>query len=179
VPLCPPQIPHGMTRAWTRASVVRGRQLSAWTMARPNHEWLTVESVGEVQSQFRVALKRLPGNHFPWLLAVPWLRRLVASPSPRRPGQSMWDMWWAKWHWDRFYPVSTIPSWLSILMTWGWTVGPLVAVVQRHSLTASMWTTTNVEWLVFSVLGLILTSLNMLSMSFLRFVDDCRLWTNQ
>jgi hypothetical protein len=20
------------------------------------------------------------------------------------PGQSMWDLWWAKWHWDRFIP---------------------------------------------------------------------------
>jgi hypothetical protein len=28
--------------------------------------------------------------------------------SPRRPGfdpgQSMWDLWWTKWHWDRFFP---------------------------------------------------------------------------
>jgi hypothetical protein len=20
-----------------------------------------------------------------------------------RPGQSMWDLWWIKWHWDRFF----------------------------------------------------------------------------
>jgi hypothetical protein len=20
------------------------------------------------------------------------------------PGQSMWDLWWTKWHWDRFFP---------------------------------------------------------------------------
>jgi hypothetical protein len=33
--LCLPQIPHGMTRARTWASVVRGRRLTAWTMARP------------------------------------------------------------------------------------------------------------------------------------------------
>jgi hypothetical protein len=19
------------------------------------------------------------------------------------PGQSMWDLWWTKWHWDRFF----------------------------------------------------------------------------
>jgi hypothetical protein len=31
MPLCPPQIPHGPTRA----SAVRGRQLTAWAMARP------------------------------------------------------------------------------------------------------------------------------------------------
>jgi hypothetical protein len=40
--------------------------------------------------------------------AVPWLRRLVAGLSPRRSGlilgQSMWDLWWTKWHWDRFLP---------------------------------------------------------------------------
>ena len=25
------------------------------------------------------------------------------------PGQSIWDLWWTKWHWDRFSPVSFIP----------------------------------------------------------------------
>jgi hypothetical protein len=35
VPLCPPQIPHGLTRDRTQASVVRGRRLTAWAMARP------------------------------------------------------------------------------------------------------------------------------------------------
>jgi hypothetical protein len=37
---------------------------------------------------------------------VPWLKRLVVGLSPRRhgfaPGQSMWVLWWTKWHWDRF-----------------------------------------------------------------------------
>jgi hypothetical protein len=36
VPLCPPQIPHGLIRDRTRASAVRGRRLTAWAMARPN-----------------------------------------------------------------------------------------------------------------------------------------------
>jgi hypothetical protein len=35
VPLCPPQIPHGLTRAWTRASAARGRRLTTWAIARP------------------------------------------------------------------------------------------------------------------------------------------------
>jgi hypothetical protein len=39
VPLCPPQIPHGLTQAWTRASAVRGRWLTTWAMARP---WVVV-----------------------------------------------------------------------------------------------------------------------------------------
>jgi hypothetical protein len=34
VPLCPPQIPHEPTRNRTRVSVVRGRRLTAWAMAR-------------------------------------------------------------------------------------------------------------------------------------------------
>jgi hypothetical protein len=38
--------------------------------------------------------------------AVIWLRRLFAGLSQRRPvfapGSSMWDLWWTKWHWERF-----------------------------------------------------------------------------
>jgi hypothetical protein len=36
VPLCPPQIPHWLTRDRTRGSAMRGRRLAAWAMARPN-----------------------------------------------------------------------------------------------------------------------------------------------
>jgi hypothetical protein len=35
VPLYPPQIPHGLTRARTLSSAVRGRRLATWAMARP------------------------------------------------------------------------------------------------------------------------------------------------
>jgi hypothetical protein len=35
VPLFPPHIPHGLTRARTRASAVRGRRLTTWDKARP------------------------------------------------------------------------------------------------------------------------------------------------
>jgi hypothetical protein len=35
VPLCPRQIPHGLTWARTQASAVRGRRLTTWAMARP------------------------------------------------------------------------------------------------------------------------------------------------
>jgi hypothetical protein len=37
VPLCPPQIPYGLTRNGSRASAVRGRRLTAWAMARRTH----------------------------------------------------------------------------------------------------------------------------------------------
>jgi hypothetical protein len=36
VPLCQPQIPHGLTRDRTRASAVRDRRLTAWAMAQPS-----------------------------------------------------------------------------------------------------------------------------------------------
>jgi hypothetical protein len=36
VPLCPPQIPHGLTRDRTWASAVGGRRQTAWAMARPH-----------------------------------------------------------------------------------------------------------------------------------------------
>jgi hypothetical protein len=35
VPLCPPQIPHDLTRARTRAAAVGSLRLIAWAMARP------------------------------------------------------------------------------------------------------------------------------------------------
>jgi hypothetical protein len=35
VPLCPPQIPHGLTLVWTQASAVRGQRLTTWALARP------------------------------------------------------------------------------------------------------------------------------------------------
>jgi hypothetical protein len=35
---------------------------------------------------------------------VPWLRRLAAGLPPGSiPGQSIWDLRWTKWHWDRFF----------------------------------------------------------------------------
>jgi hypothetical protein len=36
VPLCPPKIPHALSRDRTRASAVGGRRLTAWAMARPS-----------------------------------------------------------------------------------------------------------------------------------------------
>jgi hypothetical protein len=35
VPLCPPQIPHDLTRARTRAAAVGSQRLTAWALARP------------------------------------------------------------------------------------------------------------------------------------------------
>jgi hypothetical protein len=38
VPLCPPQIPHGLPLARTLASTVRSRRLTAWARARRNSD---------------------------------------------------------------------------------------------------------------------------------------------
>jgi hypothetical protein len=39
VPLCPPQIPHDLNRARTRAAAVGSRRLIAWANARPKTVW--------------------------------------------------------------------------------------------------------------------------------------------
>jgi hypothetical protein len=49
VPLCPPQIPHDLTQARTRAAAVGSRRLTALAMARPLLK-LTVEHVLNVES---------------------------------------------------------------------------------------------------------------------------------
>jgi hypothetical protein len=59
------------------------------------------------------------------------------------PGQFMWDLWWTKWHWDRFFsesfgfPLSVSFHRCSIfthVSSGGRTMGPLEAAVpQRHS----------------------------------------------
>jgi hypothetical protein len=41
LPLCPPQIPHGLTRDQTRTSAVGGLRLTAWAMARPQFQLFT------------------------------------------------------------------------------------------------------------------------------------------
>jgi hypothetical protein len=59
------------------------------------------------------------------------------------PGQSMWDLWWTKWHWDKFFSKPLFPLSISFqhcsifthISSGGWTMGPLVATVpQTHSL---------------------------------------------
>jgi hypothetical protein len=61
----------------------------------------------------------------------------------------MWDLWWTKWHWDRFlvrvlkfFPCrynSTVAL-CTHTSPGGWTICPLMAAVQRHGLTPSTGT---------------------------------------
>jgi hypothetical protein len=47
----------------------------------------------------------------------------------------------------RFFPLSIIPPWLSILIPLGeWIVGPLVAAVQRHILIPSTTAKNVIRW---------------------------------
>jgi hypothetical protein len=84
--------------------------------------------------------------------AVPWFRQLVAS-NCRCPGlclcQSMQDLQWTKWHWDRFCS-EFFPS--VSLSSGGWKIGPLVTAVHRHSLTP-IWTYEQVWCVSLSVLS--------------------------
>jgi hypothetical protein len=50
--LFPSQVLHGLTRHRTWASAVRGRRLTAWTMARPNY-FLSFKSVWGTVAQSR------------------------------------------------------------------------------------------------------------------------------
>jgi hypothetical protein len=65
-----------------------------------------------------------------------------------RSGQFLRDLWWTKWHWDRvfseffvvpcqYHSTVALHTHVSFL---DWTIGLLVAAVQRHSLTPSTWT---------------------------------------
>jgi hypothetical protein len=40
-PLCPPQIPHDQTRAWSRVAAVGNQRLTAWAMALPSPTLIT------------------------------------------------------------------------------------------------------------------------------------------
>jgi hypothetical protein len=67
----------------------------------------------------------------PWVLIffvsnTPTTGRAMAQAVSRQPhgggpgsilGQSMWDLWWRKWHWDRFYP-EYFGFTLSVLFHW-------------------------------------------------------------
>jgi hypothetical protein len=83
-------------------------------------------------------------------LLPPWRLSLRASQRGdlgSHPGQSMWDLWWAVWHWDRFLSESFgFPLLISFhrcsifsrASSGGCTMGPLAAIVShRHSVTPS------------------------------------------
>jgi hypothetical protein len=57
MPLRLPQIPHGLTWAWTQTSAVRGQWLTAWAMTQPvsvvsRLVWHLVSEKGHFGKQF-------------------------------------------------------------------------------------------------------------------------------
>jgi hypothetical protein len=66
VPLCPPQIPHGLTKVQSRASEVRGRRLTALDMAQPG-VMVSVPATGTTVRWFKPGRQhlRFKGNKTP------------------------------------------------------------------------------------------------------------------
>jgi hypothetical protein len=56
VPLCPPEIPHGLTWARTRYSAVRGRRLTTWAIALPAFFYGTRQFIAVFTTASRKAL---------------------------------------------------------------------------------------------------------------------------
>jgi hypothetical protein len=57
------------------------------------------------------------------------------------PDQSMWDLWWIKWQWDKFFwflwfsrQYHSTMALNTNITSGGWIIGLLLAAVQRHSL---------------------------------------------
>jgi hypothetical protein len=89
VSLCPPQIPQRLTRAQTRASVVRGRRLTAWAMARPYRTGCSKSWTDRLNSHFLhppptlsrdVSASRKPFSTGSWNIDVSADRRTVLGP---------------------------------------------------------------------------------------------------
>jgi hypothetical protein len=55
---------------------------------------------------------RVLGSHWFWA-AANWLYKKLSPTSHRggpgsSPRQFMWNLWWTKWHWDRFSPSTSV-----------------------------------------------------------------------
>jgi hypothetical protein len=55
------------------------------TKHRSSQDWIPIQNPGRNEGEGNVRLSHRGG---PGSI----------------PGQSMWDLWWTKWHWDRFFP---------------------------------------------------------------------------
>jgi hypothetical protein len=84
VPLCPPQIPHHLTRPRTRAATVGSQRVTTWAMARPSWfllAWLTVKKgihivdgrspSGRITAEIMIAGRRTIQSS----ASLNWLRR--------------------------------------------------------------------------------------------------------
>jgi hypothetical protein len=83
VPHCPPQIPHELTRARTRASAVRGQRLTTWAMARPVHAVSRRSLTAQARIRARVSPCEFMAGKVP--LGQVSLRLLLFSPGNITP----------------------------------------------------------------------------------------------
>jgi hypothetical protein len=124
--------------------------VSDWSRCSP-----PCDRVQRVDGKYRAGLSLLAKAEFIYRgrvslrMAAPWLRLLVASLSPPRPGFAPGSvhLWWIKWHWDRFlskmfgFPCQySIVALHTLISSGEWTIDPLVFSVQRYRLALSTWT---------------------------------------
>ena len=81
LPLCPPQIPHGLTRNRTRASAVGSRRLTAWAMTRPR----LLPSLGRENSKDEVRI-RYTLLHVPQKHKTVWRKAFKQEPADKLYG---------------------------------------------------------------------------------------------
>jgi hypothetical protein len=124
MPLCPPQIPHGL-KLRTHASSVRGRRLTAWAMARP---FKSVDHGEEIKTSNCIS-KHIKKTHVQVFLLVRQLE------DPRRLKQTSVEVFWHIQKWNNterdtnLYtptPGQTGSEWLLVVIAPGIIV-PLLA----------------------------------------------------
>jgi hypothetical protein len=76
VPLCPPQIPHDLTRARIRAAAMGSRRLTAWALTRPNEQGNTKRFHESFYFRTPLYFKKL-SNYKPFLSAQMYTVRFV------------------------------------------------------------------------------------------------------
>jgi hypothetical protein len=93
LPLCPPQIPHGITRARTRASAVRGRRLTTWAMVRHasslySNSCQVLRSISSIHccDSFGTAFLQFFGSSWQWRNVRLLRRTLIEESCVLRPG---------------------------------------------------------------------------------------------
>jgi hypothetical protein len=84
VPLCPPQIPHGLTRAWTPASAVRGRRLTTWDLSHGAAILLQIPKL------YFAPFHLITSRSFPVSYFLPIFPFLLAFYSYDHPANDVW-----------------------------------------------------------------------------------------
>jgi hypothetical protein len=68
VSLCPPQIPHNVNRAWTRAAAVGSRRLTAWATAQTAFNWARTRPAAVESRRLTAWAMAQTAFNFSWML---------------------------------------------------------------------------------------------------------------